>query len=440
MVWTTGDNNYAETSYIVDPTQGNGNYQTIGAALTAASAASFSGDIFIRPGTYTENPTLVAGVNLVAWPADATTGTVIINGNCTLSTAGTVTISGIELKTNSAACVTVSGSVASILNLIGCNINCSNNTGITYSSSSASSQINISNCTGNLGTTGIGLYTMSSIGALNFYYTVIQNTGGSSTATTNSAGAVNIFHSTFNIPFSNSSTGNLDFYYTLINTSSVNTACVAFAGSGTNGANQSDFVSGTASAVTIAGSSTASLYNCQIGSTNTDCITGSGTLNYSGLSFASSSIGSTTSTINVTTQTGGVLIGGKFQAPSTGFIGEQVRATGTITPSTGATTNICSIALTPGIWDVSGLAGYSNSGAATTTYMSIVTSTGGTGTMFDNYAAGSVGVVGVSYFMLSIPSYRITLSASGTAYLTGGMTFTTGAVSIQGRISATRVG
>jgi hypothetical protein len=436
MVWTTGDNNYAETSYIVDPTQGNGNYQTIGAALTAASAASFSGDIFIRPGTYTENPTLVAGVNLVAWPADATTGTVIINGNCTLSTAGTVTISGIELKTNSAACVTVSGSVASIVNLVGCYINATNNTAITFSSSSASATINLYNCQGNLGTTGIAYISHSSAGVLYAWNSAFTNTGASSTASTCSgSGFIIMNYTEFNNPITTSSTSTFSSYYIDMNLTSVNATCLTLGGSGSSAIYGGVFQSGSASAMSV--SSNALVTNAVITSNNTNALTGGGTLNTIGCSYTG-----TSHLNNATTQTSSGAINGLTGgvAPAAGQIGEQVRATGTITPSTGATTNICSIALTPGIWDVSGLAGYSNSGAATTSYMSIVTSTGGTGTMFDNYASGSVGVVGVSYFMLSIPSYRITLSASGTAYLTGGMTFTTGAVSIQGRISATRVG
>src|ERR1700676_4205216 len=93
---------YANSVLIVDPTLGSGNYTTIGSALTA----SVSGQtIFIRPGTYTENLTLKAGVNLTAFGSDSSlngTATVIINGTCTLSTAGTVTISSIQLQTNSA--------------------------------------------------------------------------------------------------------------------------------------------------------------------------------------------------------------------------------------------------------------------------------------------------------------------------------------------------
>jgi pectin methylesterase-like acyl-CoA thioesterase len=56
-------NNYGPAKFIVSSSAANGTHTTIAAALTSAS----TGDtIFIRPGTYTENLTLKAGVNLTA--------------------------------------------------------------------------------------------------------------------------------------------------------------------------------------------------------------------------------------------------------------------------------------------------------------------------------------------------------------------------------------
>src|SRR5208337_1148271 len=150
--------------------------------------------------------TLKAGVNITAFNCDSMTPNVTISGNCTLSTAGTVSITGINLQTNSAACLTVSGSVASIVNLNSCNINALNATGISYSSSSASSKVFVFNCTGDIGTTGIALYSMSSTGALNFNNCKFTNSGGSSTANTISAGALNPVYCIFSNPTTTSST------------------------------------------------------------------------------------------------------------------------------------------------------------------------------------------------------------------------------------------
>src|SRR5690242_8473255 len=110
-------NTFTTAKWIVSATASDGTHTTIGAALTSAS----SGDtIFIRPGTYTENLTLKAGVNLTAYTCDALTPNVTISGTCTFTAAGTVSISGIRLQTNSAALLAVTGSAASIVNLDNC--------------------------------------------------------------------------------------------------------------------------------------------------------------------------------------------------------------------------------------------------------------------------------------------------------------------------------
>jgi len=138
-------NNYGPSKFIVDASAANGTHTTLPSALASAS----SGDtISIRPGTYTGNFSLKGGVNITAFGSDSSlngTGKVIIQGTCTLSEAGTVTISGVQLQTNSAAALAVTGSAASVVNLQNCYLNFTNNTGITYSSSNSSSAINIQN-------------------------------------------------------------------------------------------------------------------------------------------------------------------------------------------------------------------------------------------------------------------------------------------------------
>ena len=72
---TTG--NYGPAKFIVSANVYEGTHTTIAAALTSAS----SGDtIFIRPGTYTENLTLKAGVNLCAYECDGQTPNVTVIG------------------------------------------------------------------------------------------------------------------------------------------------------------------------------------------------------------------------------------------------------------------------------------------------------------------------------------------------------------------------
>lgn len=281
---------------VASSTLGTGaNFTSIASAIAAAQSTGVNSTVFMQPGTYTENLTLVPGVNLCAYEADAFTPNVTIVGTCTLTTAGTVSISGIRLQTNSAALLAVTGSAASIVNLRDCYLNCTNNTGITFSAASTSARIFIDNCKGDLGTTGIGLFANTSTGAISITNSAFTNTGASVTATTSSAGTLNISYSSIVFPITISSTGVSTYRKSVFDTSAQNTTPSTLNG-GTCVAYFCSFGGGSASAISI-GSSACFLEHCNIGSTNTNAITGSGTLNYAVLDFSS-----TSSTINTSSQ------------------------------------------------------------------------------------------------------------------------------------------
>lgn len=296
VIYNTGDDLFGVTSYIVDPTAGQGNYQTIGAALTAAAAASFTGDIFIRPGTYTENPTLVAGVNLIAWIGDGVAGTVIINGKCTATFAGSSSISGIELQTNSDYLLEITGSSATTVYLVNCYLNASNHSALHCTNTSAT--IDLYECFGNLGTTSIAYFVITG-GTLTFNNGIYQNSGGSTTGSTASAGNVSLRNIYIVNQITTSSTAGISITNTTIATGgSFNQTCVTIGGSGTNTVEFSEFDGGSSSAISISASGTNLVVLCRIDSSNTNAITGSGAITYGGLIFTGSS-----STINTTTQT-----------------------------------------------------------------------------------------------------------------------------------------
>lgn len=293
-------NNYGPAKFIVDGTTvANGTHSTIAAALTSAS----SGDtIFIRPGTYTENLTLKVGVNLTAFDCDPFTPNVIISGNCTLATAGTVTISGIRLQTNSAACITVSGSVASILNLVGCYVNCLNATGIVFSSSSASAKINLINCNGSVQTTGIAIYTHTSAGTLFFDRCYFDNPGSTVTNSTCSAGFVFHQFSFFEIPFTTSGTAVFTASFSYFTTFAVNTKTFTCGGDANALARHCTFKSGTATAVTV--TTGLNMQECSIESTNATIIDGAGTLTYNPIQVSSTGTWAVTTTTQTLKQIG----------------------------------------------------------------------------------------------------------------------------------------
>lgn len=440
-----GYRNYSPSNGFLVQKNGTGDFTTIATALTAAS----SGDtIYIGPGTFTENPTLKAGVNLTAWGTDGSLtggGNVIINGTCTLTAAGTVNISGIELQTNSSYFLTVSGSAASTINLNNCYLNFLNNTGIDFTSSSASSLITISNCSGNIATTGIGLFTMSSAGDLNILYSFIQNTGNSTTASTQSAGAISIQQTIIESTITTSGTatfaiGNGSF----IQTAAINTTCVTTGGSGSHTIAESTFSSGTASALTI--NNTCGINNCLLNSSNTNAITGSGNAETVGIFYNGSS-----STNNTTTQTtmAGTIQGLKGIVPTAGMLGEQIRsfvASGSaVSLSNTVAKTVTSIALTAGVWDVSGMVGFSLGTTTVPTLFQMSISVA-TNTVQNVYAdsdnvLNSPTTLGTGFQPnLVVPAFRITLTAGATYYLVALCNFSTSTATAYGRISATRVG
>ena len=289
----TFENRAHLTPLVVDPsaTQGvRGTYQTIAAAITAASSGN---DIFIRPGTYTENLTLKVGVNLVGFKGDELTPQVTIIGNATLTTAGSCSISNVRLQTNGAALLTVSGTVASIVNLENCYLNATNNTGIIYSSSDTGSNIRLINCRGDTGTTGIALFTGTGAGAMNFEYCKFTNSGNATTASAmSSTGQYFMRYSYFEQVFSNTGTGaGLQIFDCVFNSGAVNTTVFALASTAAGGGTiERCFIgSGTATAVTIGASASVTLYMCNLQSSNTNVLSGSGTTIMSQVTFSGTS-------------------------------------------------------------------------------------------------------------------------------------------------------
>jgi pectin methylesterase-like acyl-CoA thioesterase len=273
------------------------NYTTIAAAITAAVTATGVQTIFVQPGTYTEDLTLAANVNIVAFVGDNNTPTVTIVGKLTATFAGSCSLSGIRLTTNSDNFLAVTGSNATIVTLNNCYLNCLDNTGITYSVSNVDSRIVLINCGGDLGTTGIGLVTNTSTGQLKGYNTVFTNSGSSLTASSTSAGLFVFRWCDFPIAFTATSSGSIDSKYSNHDTSTFNLTSIAVSGTGTSTFENCALGGGTATAATVDTGSTLRLLSVGVNSSNSDAISGAGTVIFSNIDF----IG-TSSNINVTTQ------------------------------------------------------------------------------------------------------------------------------------------
>jgi hypothetical protein len=183
---------------------------------------------------------------------------------------------------------------------VNCYINCSNFTGISNASSSASSAINIYYCKGDLGTTGIALFSDSSAGDLYIFYCEINNSGNSLTNSTKSGSGRLLIHYTqivHAITYSSSSP-NSSFFYTHMQLAGLNITALTTSGTGTITLNQCSLSTGSAICMTAGSGTTIASRNQTNVTTNATAIDGAGSLTYSTLIY-----GSTGKTITTTTQT-----------------------------------------------------------------------------------------------------------------------------------------
>jgi hypothetical protein len=285
-------NNYGPCKLIVATSAANGTHTTLASAMAAASV----GDTIFLRDSVTENVTITPGVNIACWDANGI-NVPSITGKLTMTGAGTSTISGIRLVTNSDFCLSITGSAASILYLVNCYLDATNNTAIQYSSSSASSLLYLKNVDGNLGTTGIAFFSMSSAGTVRYQNGLILNSGGSTTSDTFSAGSFFPIEVSYQNPVTISGTAILSCGRCTFNCGGLNVSSLTINTSGSCNATYCNFTGGTASAITIT-SGTLLINEAQVNSSNTNAITGAGTIQYGLIVYSGSS-----STNNVSTQT-----------------------------------------------------------------------------------------------------------------------------------------
>lgn len=111
-------------------------FLTISAAIAAATSGT---TIFIMPGSYVENITLVAGVSLQGQQAR----TVVITGNMTAAFAGTVYLHSLDLQASSGVVLTQSGSSSTNLQMHDCHIDSLSGAshGISYTNTNSASKL-----------------------------------------------------------------------------------------------------------------------------------------------------------------------------------------------------------------------------------------------------------------------------------------------------------
>jgi hypothetical protein len=280
-------------AYIVDATAADGNYTTIASAITAAS----SGDtIFVRPGTYTEDLTLKAGVNICSFPCEAgifASANVSVVGKLTVNMSGNVSISGISFTTNSDYIIEATGSSSSILVFTNCRFQATDNDGMSMNSSSLTTIFR--SCQ----------LVASATFALATLTTGIVSCRHSSVASVDStpitlATSFQLYFCTINNAFTSSGTGAMTVRHCSWGDNGNNAVLLTTVGTGSHNITESQLSSGSASNLSIGTGTTVNITNCQIKSSATNIFTGLGTVNTGG-NVALNSSGNNVSTINTLT-------------------------------------------------------------------------------------------------------------------------------------------
>lgn len=129
-------------------------------------------------------------------------------------------------------------------------------------------------------------------------------------------------------------------------------------------------------------------------------------------------------------------------APASGVIGQQISNTGTVASvSNNTATNITSITLSAGVWDITGMAIFGG-GITGTTFRIGINSVSATmpGSEGINQISTPTAPTAASDSGLTICPQRFSISGSTTYYLVCYSLFTVGTLAAQGIITATRVG
>ena len=277
--------------FIVDGGANLGTHTTIAGAMTDA----VTGDtIFIRPGVYTEDVTLKAGVNLTSFIFEGQDGQVKIEGKLSASFSGSCVISGVRLSTNGDYFLEVTGANATLIYLECCYLEAADNTGMLLNA--ANCIIDLDKCDGNIVTTGITMWT-NTTGQLRIRRSRFNNTGLSTTPSTFASPAVSGIHYSQMSHALEITAGFFGITHSAIDCTAIAAIPLTANTAGSCSASFSSFAATTTEAITV--TQNMSLVNCSVGTSATNVITGAGTLTYAHLVFGSGS----SNIITTTTQT-----------------------------------------------------------------------------------------------------------------------------------------
>lgn len=266
--------------FIVSPggSADGANYTTIGSAVAAAALVGGNQTVALQPATYTENFTLPSGVSITAFQANGQSGGgVTIVGKITRNDAGTSVISSCILQTNADYVCSLTGANETNIVFIQCFFVGADHSVFFSDNSNSSSNYTFRNCNGTLNTTGIAWFSSTGSEILTTMNSEFGNSANSTTASTKTAGVVNLNYTRFLSPWSVTAVSGT-WTATSIICQNLNQTSLTTATSGTITMYDCVLRSGTASAVSAGAGTTVDVGNATLASTNSNVLTGAGTI------------------------------------------------------------------------------------------------------------------------------------------------------------------
>lgn len=301
----TGTNNFSVADYIVDGDglQKGATHTTIASAISDASSGE---TIYIRPGTYTENLTLKAGVHIAALPGSHQDSDVVIKGKMDGS-AGTSTFANIRFETNADVIYDITGTNSIQTTFTNCWFTLADGDCMTINNANTNTVFKA--CRFRQSGSDFDLYNITSCGTIIFEECDLTKSGATTGTSTIASGEVRMVQSRFQPhKFTTSASGYMTCeYVSFLNAS--NETPITTAGTGTSTFDFCEFDSGSAATLSAGAGTTINIVNCSINSTNSNPVAGAGTVVYSDLAMENTGSG-----ISTTTQTPRFVQLGKFRS------------------------------------------------------------------------------------------------------------------------------
>ena len=287
-------NKFSNYKFIVD-TAGLDQGATHTTIQGAIDSAGFGQNIFVRPGKYTEDLTLKAGVQLVAGIVGFSGTSTQIVGKITATEAGEHNIIGFEHLTNADFGIVVSGANDVVLYLNNLKVFTNDNTYLSYTNSSTASLILFDKCFGIITGASNTFFVSTSDGIIQMDYCMFRSSGTILNSTI-SSGSIRMNHTTFSNPIQTTGTGVIRVKNSNLNPQGTPAFVLDQQGATSTGG-EDNLINHTRirasdptnPAINIAASSELFLHHCDISSNNVNVISGTGSIEYGNLVFDASS-------------------------------------------------------------------------------------------------------------------------------------------------------